>query len=114
MSEEQQVFEEEQMTDEATAEQQAGAKKETVTEEIKVQAQDLFKTINDLIREGTVRRITIMRNDRILVDIPLAVGMAASVVLAMYLPVISALTAIGALLAGCTLRIEREQPPAED
>lgn len=82
----------------------------TVTEEIRVQAEDLFEAINRLIREGTVRRITIVRNDRTLLDIPLALGMGAGVVLAMYLPVISALAGIGVLLSGATLRIEREEP----
>jgi hypothetical protein len=87
---------------------------EPVIEEIKVQAQDLFKALNDLIREGTARRVTIIRNDRVLVDIPLAVGVAASVVLAIYLPIISALAAVGALFSGCTLRIERDAPEPED
>jgi hypothetical protein len=82
----------------------------SVTEEIKVQAEDLFEAINKLIREGTVRRITLVRNDRTLLDIPLAVGMGAGVVLAMYLPVISALAGIGVLLSGATLRVEREEP----
>ena len=45
--------------------------------EFEVQTEDLFKAINDLIREGTVRRITVMRNDRVLLDIPLVAGMAA-------------------------------------
>lgn len=82
----------------------------TVTEEIKVQAEDLFEAINKVIREGTARRITIVRNDRTLLDIPLAVGMGAGVVLAIYLPVISALAGIGVLLSGATMRIEREEP----
>ena len=87
---------------------------ETVTEEIKVQAQDLFETINDIIRQGTAKRITIMRNDRVLVDIPLVVGVAASVVFAIYMPVLSAIVAVGALFGGCTVRIERDAPEDEE
>lgn len=110
MSEEEKVFTEEQ----AEASGEAGERaKGTVTEEIKVQAQDLFKMLNDLIRESTVRRVTIMRNDRVLVDIPLALGVGASLILATQLPVISALVAVGALLGGCTLRIERAETPDE-
>lgn len=86
---------------------------DTVAEEIKVQAQDLFQAINAIIREGTARRITVMRNDRILLDIPLVVGIGASVILAMYMPLITALAGVGALVGGCTLRIEREDPPEE-
>lgn len=81
-----------------------------VTEEIKVQAQDLVQAVKDLAHEGTIRRVTVLRNDRVLVDIPLTVGVAAGVILAIYLPWISALAAVGALLGGCTVRIEREEP----
>ena len=107
MSEEQKVDEQEQ------PEEQAAAGKRTVTEEVKVAGENLVEIVNGLAREGTVRRVTIMRNDRILLDIPLAVGVAASLVLAMQMPVISALAGVGMLLGGCTLRIEREEPPAE-
>lgn len=108
MSEETKVLEEEQMEDEPQAQDQ-----QPVTEEIKVQAQDLFKVLNDVIREGTAKRFTVLRNDRILVDIPLALGVAASVAFAIYMPVLSAVVAVGALLGGCTVRIEREEPAEE-
>lgn len=86
----------------------------TVTEEFKVQAEDLFKAIKDLAREGTIRRVTILRNDRVLVDLPLAVGAAAGALLAINMPVLSALAAVGALVGGCTMRIEREEPTEQD
>jgi len=101
------------MSDEEKVVEGQQAEKSTVTEEIKVQAEDLFQAINNVIREGSVRRITVMRNDRILLDIPLAVGVAASMILAFYLPVISALAGLGVLLSGATLRIERDAPPDE-
>ena len=108
MTEEEKVVEEEQVEEQAEA---AEGAKETVTEEIKVQAQDLFKAINDLIRESTVRPVTILRNDRVLVDIPLLVGVPISLILATQLPLITALVGVGALLGGCTLRIERDETP---
>ena len=96
---------------EASAERgTAEPERPTVTEEIKVQARDLLQTINDIIREGTARRITVVRNDRLLIDIPLVVGMAASAILAFYMPILSALVAFGALFGGCTVRIERDKP----
>lgn len=94
-------------------EEQAGAEKATVTEEIKVQAQDLFQTINDIIREGTAKRVTVLRGDRVLLDIPLVFGMAASLILALQMPVLSAVVAVGALFGGCTVRIERDKPADE-
>ena len=107
MTEEEQVVEAEQV------EETAGPK-QTATEEIKVQAEDLFKTLNDIIREGTARRVTVMRNDRVLVDIPLVIGIGASVVFAIYMPVLTAIVGVGALLGGCTVRIERGEPAEDD
>ncbi|MGD8625790.1 MAG: DUF4342 domain-containing protein [Anaerolineae bacterium] len=101
------------MSDEEKVVEEEPAAEGTATEEIKVQAEDLFQAINDLIREGSVRRITIMRNDRTLLDIPLAVGVGASMILAFQLPVLSALAGLGVLLSGATLRIERDAPPDE-
>jgi hypothetical protein len=89
---------------------------EETTEEIKVQVQDLIQAVKDILQEGTARRVVIFRNDRVLVDIPLVAGMAASLVLAIYLPVLSAIVAVGALFGGVTLRVEREEPaePADE
>lgn len=115
MSEEEKVVEVEE-TEEAEAGQEdvGEGKAWTATEEIKVQTQDLFRAINDLIREGTVRRITVMRNDRVLVDIPVIIGLPAGLILATQLPLITAVVGVGALLGGCTLRIERDEPPEEE
>ena len=107
------MSEEEKVVDTETVEEPAATEaRQTVTEEIKVQAQDLFQAINDIVREGTARRVTVLRNDRVLVDIPLVFCAAASVVLALQMPVLSAIVGLGALLGGCTVRIEREEPPA--
>jgi hypothetical protein len=108
MSEEEQVVEvaEVEETEEAAGD-------ESKSEQFKVKAEDLFETINKIIREGTVKRVTVMRNDRVLVDIPVVVGVAASVLLAVYMPVLSAIVAVGALFGGCTVRIERDEEPEE-
>ena len=111
MSEERTTIEIEQIEEPAEAQAE---EKETVTEEFKVQAEDLFKTINDIIRQGTAKRIMVVRNDRVLVDIPLVAGVAASVVFAIYLPILSAIVGVGALFGGCTVRIERDEPEDND
>jgi hypothetical protein len=107
------MSEEAQVVEEAVEEEAAGEERRTVMDEINVQAQDLFQAMKDLFREGTVRRVTILRNDRVLVDIPLVAGVAASLCLAIYMPHITALAAVGALVGGFTLRVEREEPPQE-
>jgi len=85
-----------------------------VIEEIKVEARDLFQTVNDLVHEATVRRVTVERKGRTLIDLPLPLGVAAGVVLGVYMPVFSAIAGLGALLTGCTVRVERDAPPAAE
>jgi hypothetical protein len=92
---------------------QSGPEEKRVIEEIKVGAQDLVKTVNDLVHEATVRRVTVVRKGRTLVDLPLPVGVGAGLVLGIYMPVFSAITGLGALLTGCTVRVERDAPPAQ-
>lgn len=104
MSEGEKVIQVEQMEEPVEAEQR------TASEELKVQAKDLVQTISDLVREGTVRRVKVIHKERTLIDFPLVAGVPAAVVLATQLPVLSAITGVGALLGGCTVRVEREVP----
>ena len=89
-------------------------KKEPVVEEMKVQARDLVKTIQDIIHEGTARRVVVTRGDRTLLDLPLAIGLAGGALLALYMPFIAAIVGVVALLGGATVRVERDNvPPVE-
>jgi hypothetical protein len=88
------------------------AEEQPSVQEFKVRGKDLQKAIDDIIHEGTVRRVVVTRNDRILLNIPLAVGVAGSVVMGIYMPFITTIAAGAALLGGCTIRIERDEPPA--
>jgi len=114
MSEEELAAKKEAAEEKAEAGGAGSGSGRTTTEELKVQTEDLFRAINDLIREGSARRITVLRNGRILLDIPLIAGLPLSIVLATQLPVLSAVVGVGALLGGCTLRIERDVPTEED
>ncbi len=97
------------------AEGQAGDQgSQRTTEEFKLQADELIRAVKDLLHEGTVRRVTILRNDRVLVDIPVVAGLAVGIALATQLPFLSAIAAVAALAGGCTVRIEREEPPEEE
>jgi len=95
------------------SEQDSGAEPaggRTVTEETKVQARDLQKNIEKILHEGRVRRIQVIRKGRTILDIPLSAGVAAGAVMVIWLPQILAIAALGAVLGGCTIRVEREEP----
>lgn len=88
-------------------------RKEPVVEEIKVQARDLVKAVQDIIHEGKVRRVVVMHRGRTLLDLPLALGVGAGALLAIYMPLVSAIVGVVAFLGGATVKIERDDvPPA--
>jgi hypothetical protein len=65
----------------------------------------VLEKVKEIIREGNVRRITIRNEEgRTLIEIPLTVG----VVGALLLPVWAAIGAIAALVANCSIEVERE------
>jgi len=74
-------------------------------EEFKVSGEELLQKVKQLIAEGNVRRITIKNKEgKTIVEFPLTIG----VVGAALVPVLAAIGAIAALVAECTITIERE------
>jgi hypothetical protein len=82
----------------------------TYTERIKVAGDQVLSVVRTVLHEGNVRRL-IIRNekDQVLIELPITVGVVG-VLLA---PVAAALGAVAALVAHCTIEIERVgEPPA--
>jgi hypothetical protein len=96
--------------EEAAAGEQAGERH--WREEFKVAGEDLVSFVKTLIHEASVRRI-IIKNEarRIHFEVPLALGLAGIAAL----PAYAALAMFAALVADCTIlveRIEKEPDPA--
>jgi uncharacterized membrane protein YvbJ len=80
--------------------------KDIRTEEFKVSADDLVKTVKKLIHEGNVRRILIKdEKGKTLIDIPVTVGVVGTI----FVPWLAALGVIGAIATNCTIVVEREK-----
>jgi hypothetical protein len=78
------------------------------TETVEVKGDDLLAKIKEIVHEGNVRRITINDKDgRRLMEIPLTIGVVGVVVA----PVLAAVGALAALVAECTIEIERVEAP---
>lgn len=74
-------------------------------EEFKVNGEDLLKKVKDLIKEGNIRSITIKdKSGKVLVTFPVTVGVVGVV----FAPILAAVGAIAALVAECTIAVERE------
>ena len=74
------------------------------TEEFKVSGEDVLKKIKEILREGNARKIIIKNeNGETLVELPLTVGAVGALIA----PVLAAVGAIAALVAKCTIVVEK-------
>ncbi len=84
------------------------AKKESSTkkeETFEISGENLIKKVKELIKEGNVRKITILdKNGKEIIVIPLTIG----VVGALLAPSLAAIGAIAALVTECSIKVERE------
>jgi hypothetical protein len=72
-------------------------------EEFKVDGEALIEKVKELIHEGNIRRIIIQdHEDRVLVDIPLTIGVLGVLVA----PQLAAIGAIAALVSKATIVVE--------
>ena len=78
-----------------------------IREEHKVTGEKLLAKVKQLVHEGHVRRIIIKNDDgRTIIEIPLSMGVVGAVLL----PVWAAVGAMAALVANCSIEVEREAP----
>ncbi len=75
---------------------------------IKVPGKNLAQKVQELFRQGDVRRVCLMEEGNSLMEIPISDPAApASAIKA---PVLAALQAFGTLVNECTLEVERTAP----
>jgi len=73
-------------------------------ESFEIRGEELLKKIKELIKEGNIRRITILnKKGKEIIVIPLTVG----VVGALLAPPLAAVGAIAAIVTECTIKVER-------
>ena len=82
-------------------------KKTTTTKEesFNVNGEDLLKKVKEIIREGNVRKITIKdKTGKELIVLPLSLGVVGAV----FAPALAAVGAIAALVAECSITVEKD------
>jgi hypothetical protein len=86
------------------------AKAHTFSEQLEVAGNQLVDQVQDLVKQGNVRKIIIRTSDdRELMQVSLTVGAVAGGVVALAAPWLAALGAIAALVARVKIEIVREQ-----
>ncbi len=72
-----------------------------------VSGSELIDKVKELIREGNVKKIRLIHEDRVLLDIPLTVGVSVAAATVIFAPILAAVGAIAGVVSNCTLEIER-------
>lgn len=80
-----------------------------IIDELQVVGEQLLAKVKELVREGNVRRIRIKHDGRVILEIPLAIGLVG---VALY-PTFAAIGAMGALIAQCSIEVVRTERPVE-
>ena len=79
-----------------------------IRKEHKVSGDTVITKIKELIHQGNVRRIIIKNDDgRSLIELPLSVGLVGTTLA----PTWAAMGAVAALVASCSIEVEREPDP---
>lgn len=81
------------------------------TEEFEVTVGNVVGKIMELIREGNVRRMTLKRGGKTLVEIPLNVGLTVGTVTALVAPLLLGVGAVAAVVGKVTIVVERPADP---
>ena len=72
-------------------------------EKLIVSGNKLADKVKELIRQGNIKRVRLIHEEKVLIDIPLTVGAPASAVIALAAPVLAALAAVAARIKECTI-----------
>ena len=77
-----------------------------MNEEFKVNGEQLLAKVKEIIKEGNVRKISIKdKQGNIILSIPVTVGVVGAVLA----PVLAAVGAVAALVAECTISVEKKE-----
>jgi hypothetical protein len=83
---------------------------ETKKETFQLQGGQVLDKIRQLLHEGNVRQITVKQHGKTVAEFPLTVGVVGTI----FAPILAAIGALAALLAECTIEVERtEEAPAK-
>ena len=78
----------------------------TFKETFTVKGEQLLNKIKELVEEGNVRKITIQdKAGKEIMSFPLTFGVVGAV----FAPILAAVGAVAALVAECTISVEREE-----
>ena len=79
----------------------------TNSEKFTVSGNQLVEKVRQLIHEGNIRRVRLLHEGRVVLEIPLSVGVPAAAIGILAAPVLAAVAAFAALVTECTIEVEK-------
>jgi len=79
----------------------------TNTEKFTVSGSQLVEKVKQLMHEGNIRRVRLLHEERVVLEIPLSIGAPAAVIGILAAPVLAAVAAFAALVTECTIEVEK-------
>lgn len=79
----------------------------TASEKFTVSGSELVEKIKQLIHEGNIRRVRVIHQGKVVLEIPLSIGAPAAAIGIMTAPLLAALGAFAALVTECTIEVEK-------
>jgi len=76
-------------------------------EKFTVSGSQLVEKIKQLIHEGNIRRVRLLHEERVVLEIPLSLGAPAAALGILAAPVLAAVAAFAALVTECTIEVEK-------
>ena len=77
------------------------------TEKFTVSGSQVVDKVKQLIHEGNIRRVRLLHEGRVVLEVPLSIGAPATAVVIMAAPVLAAIGAFAALVTECTIEVEK-------
>lgn len=82
--------------------------------EVKVKGSQLKDKIREIVEEGNARRVIIKKDERVLLEFPLSVGVGGAAAAVLLAPTLAAVGAIAALVTDVSILIEEiDEEPAD-
>ena len=79
----------------------------TTSEKFTLSGSQLVEKIKQVVHEGNVRRVRLLHEGRVVLEIPLSIGAPAAAIGILAAPVLAALAAFAALVTECTIEVEK-------
>jgi hypothetical protein len=76
-------------------------------EKYTVSGGQIVEKIKQLIREGNVRRVKLIHDGNVVMEIPLTIGAPAAAATIVLAPLLAAIGAFAALVTECTIEVEK-------